>query len=736
LREGLHANLDVVCRIILPNEQVRYIENQAKAIFEKDKAITRIVGTSNDVTEQHLLNDMKQKALDMAKESLRLKSEFLASMSHEIRTPMNGVLGMLELLDKSGLNAKQQHYLSLASSSAFSLLNLINDILDFSKVEAGKLNLEVLDFDLNALFGEIAESFAVKAQDKELEIVLDVSEVDNAIVRGDPTRVRQILTNIVGNAIKFTEQGEIVISASLKKEALGVRLTCQVKDTGIGISPDKLEGLFDSFTQVDSSTTRKYGGTGLGLAIVKKLCKLMDGEITVSSEIGKGSEFTINILLAPTGKGISTFPCVDINNCDILIVDDNKSNLAVLGKQLSLWGANVTLANSGREAIDIVNQHAENKFHVALIDMQMPKLDGVTLGKQLKHNPKCQHIKLVLMSSMGSNIDTSYINKHGFNGYFPKPATTNDLYNAFSNTWENSSQSIQNTEQSTYQSNVSASKGSELAKNIKILLVEDNRINQAVIQGMLATAQSKAEIANNGLEAIKQLKNSTIGDEFHVILMDCQMPEMDGYQATKAIRKGKAGVKYKDIPIVAMTANAMKGDKEKCLQAGMSDYLSKPVDCELLISKLNLWGKKENIALPELCSGDIECRDSHADDVSDDTEVEFEQGWDKEGLRKRVRGNDILVRNLVELYLDDTPEQYNNLLKSIESNDNESVVAKAHKLKGSARNIGAVEFARVTGDIERAGKAKDWQLVSAKSAELTARYHQLMSALEGYLETT
>ncbi|NMP31387.1 response regulator [Thalassotalea sp. M1531] len=727
-------DLSVTCRITTPDKQVRYIEFKAKAIFEKNQLIKRIVGTSSDVTEQLLLNDLKQQALDMAKESLRLKSEFLASMSHEIRTPMNGVLGMLGLLEKSELNKKQQHYVQLASSSAYSLLNLINDILDFSKVEAGKLDLEILEFDIGAQLGEIAESLAIKAQEKGLEVILDVSQISTSMVKGDPTRIRQIITNLVGNAIKFTEQGEVVITARLEAEQSGIRLFCSVRDTGIGISPEQVNKLFDSFTQVDSSTTRKYGGTGLGLAIVKKLCTLMNGKVSVNSIEGQGSEFKFNVLLAPCQRKLAQIPKVNIAESEILIVDDNTTNLEVLEGQLVSWGARVTRAKSGVEAINIINSQEANKYQVAILDMQMPNMDGAMLGAKLRKLPNSQNTKLIMMTSMGENGDAEYFARLGFSAYFPKPATVSDLHDALAIVLDNSEalkQALPLVTHHNLQAMKQVADDKSLAET-RILLVEDNRINQAVVQGMLADVGSQAVIAADGLEALECLKNTSQNDVFDLILMDCQMPKMDGYQATKAIRKGQAGIQYKHIPIVAMTANAMKGDREKCLESGMNDYLTKPVDCDVLYQAINQWLDKEKQShsrreLPKIEGENV----TESDSVDDGGEVNI--AWDKEALLKRVRKNEVLVNKLVQLYLEDTPALFQLLNSSIGSEQLEDVVAHAHKLKGSSNNIGAIEFAKVASDIEQAGKNND--LLTAKSLQenFAKSFERLQVELSSYL---
>ena len=425
-------------RIMLKDDQIKHIEAHAQAILDENGNKVRIVGTYKDNTEQHQLQFLKQQALDMAEESLRLKSEFLASMSHEIRTPMNGVLGMLGLLEHSELTKQQYHHLQLANSSAHSLLSLINDILDFSKIEAGKLDLEILDFDIRSQLGEFAESMAVRAQEKSLELILDLTQVNYSMVKGDPSRLRQILSNLVGNAIKFTNSGEIVIKASLEDNGDQFTLTCEISDTGIGIPSDKITQLFDSFTQVDATTTRKYGGTGLGLAIVKQLSELMGGTVSVESRLNQGSCFTFNISLEKSDQSRLVMPSVSIEGTEILIVDDNTTNLEVLKGQLEIWGAIVTQAEDGYEALSIVEKSSKNKFSVAILDMQMPGMNGATLGKSLAEHENTSNTKMIMMTSMSERGDAAFFAKLGFSAYFPKPATTSDLFDALTVVLDNS----------------------------------------------------------------------------------------------------------------------------------------------------------------------------------------------------------------------------------------------------------------------------------------------------------
>jgi len=696
-------------RIVSSDQVIKYVETHAQVLKDDQEHYFRVVGTHRDITEQRNLQTLKQDALDMAEHALLLRSQFLASMSHEIRTPMNGVLGMLGLLEQSELDKQQYHHLQLAKSSAQSLLSLINDILDFSKIEAGKLELEILDFDIRSQLGDFAESMAIKAQEKGLELILDVNDIEFAMVKGDPSRLRQILSNLVGNSIKFTDSGEVLIKVSIKELQSKLHFICTISDTGIGIPENKVGYLFDSFTQVDASTTRKYGGTGLGLAIVKQLCELMSGDISVSSEEGKGSAFTFNIIFDKSAQAPNVMPFVDVTGKQILIVDDNSTNLAVLKGQLSLWGAKVTEAKDGFVALDKVDSQAVGFFDAAILDMQMPGMNGATLGERLKNHKNSQHTKLIMMTSMSERGDAGFFAKLGFSAYFPKPTTTSDLFDALTVVLDDG-QAMKSISPIITRHNLHALKrpqtSKHIPKNTRLLLVEDNRINQAVILGVLSNIGLSADVAGNGIEALIALNRSPDDSPYHLIIMDCQMPEMDGYETTEAIRAGEAKDVHREIPIIAMTANAMKGDKEKCLSAGMSDYATKPVDANVLHEKIANWLGVDQDSLDafeeESTTTTTLIDAEHSDKTLNESIV-----WDEQGFLKRIRNNTALAIKITKMYAEDVPDIKDQLLESIDKEQWRDIVSIAHKITGSSRNLGGVNVANLTQSIEKAAKAQN-----------------------------
>lgn len=524
-------------------------------------------------------------ALAKANEAALAKSQFLATMSHEIRTPMNGVLGMLELIELEPLNKPIQTKVSIAKNSANSLLSVINDILDFSKVEAGKIELESINFNACDLLGEIAEAQAHSAQGKNIEIILDVVGVVPADLKGDPGRIRQVVTNLISNAVKFTPAGEVVVSAGIQSNVDEYKLTVSVKDSGIGIDIAKIKELFTPFSQVDASTTREYGGTGLGLAICKQLTELMGGGVSVESEVGKGSEFTATFSLLRGVESQQSLPSADIGHLKVLVVDDNETNRIVISQQLAHWGASVELASDADQALELCKKcFEENKplYDIAVLDMQMPKMNGIELCRVMKADDKIKNMPLVMMTSIAGMEGAQKYSDAGFQAYFPKPITTADLIAAMAVITQKADLDNLPLVTSSYISSLRSNKKNQ---HHRVLLVEDNPINQQVAKLMLNKLGYDYTLAENGVQALTVLSKSP-EHYFNLVLMDCQMPIMDGFETTQAIREGKAGFKHQNIVIIALTANAMDSDRDNCLAAGMDDYLAKPIQLDKLKDKL------------------------------------------------------------------------------------------------------------------------------------------------------
>ena len=688
------------------------VELQFAPVRNDAGKVTHFIGMLSDISSRKQVEEALRQARDQALENSRLKSEFLSTMSHEIRTPMNGIIGMTDLLLDTQLSPEQRDFTRIVKDSANSLLTIINDILDFSKIEAGKLEIEVADFSPVHIVEGAAELLAAKVREKNLALMTFIDPDLPPVLSGDATRLRQVLLNLTGNAVKFTTHGEIQLRALCEGDGKTIRF--EIQDTGIGLSAATQEKLFRSFTQADSSTTRRYGGTGLGLAISKRLVELMGGRIGVDSKEGSGSTFWFTLPLIRCADSASTpQEPRETRGLKALAVDDTASHREILHHYLNSWGMRCDEAGSAAEALALLRRACDEKspYDIAIIDYAMPDVSGISLARTIRGDPACDQTRLLLLTAFDQRGLAQEARDAGFASYLTKPVRKNQLYDSIVATGDENPPAEAAEDFSPLQAAANVHDAFESGR--LILLAEDNPTNQRVAQLQLGKLGYVVHTVSNGKEAVE----TAVTLPYAAILMDCQMPVMDGYEATAILRRAEhAGGRH--VPIIAMTANAMQGDRERCLAAGMDDYISKPINPSLLAKALMTWAGQ---------GGDAVSPAEHAMPVSDESRL-----LDFAYLADYFGDDPELIGELLQVFQRSTATLLDKLDVARGRQEAQAVAALAHEAKGACGNLGVRQMSNAASHLEKAAAAGDWPQINELSGTLQLQFRQLTQAIETY----